>query len=145
MTTIALIDDHLIVRSGFAQLLGLETDFQVVAEFSSGREALAKILGTPRFLEGRRGDGDDLFLFSQRTRLVGLDESQRRLDRGVPGHGRVSLGHGGRNFHCPGRACREEGQERGRPQAAPSRSALHSVVHLALPFPLVLNLPLNRP
>ena len=29
MTTIALIDDHLIVRSGFAQLLGLETDFQV--------------------------------------------------------------------------------------------------------------------
>ena len=41
MTTIALIDDHLIVRSGFAQLLGLETDFQVVAEFGSGREALA--------------------------------------------------------------------------------------------------------
>ncbi|HIA3555589.1 TPA: transcriptional regulator UhpA, partial [Klebsiella pneumoniae] len=27
MTTIALIDDHLIVRSGFAQLLGLEADF----------------------------------------------------------------------------------------------------------------------
>ncbi len=40
MTTIALIDDHLIVRSGFAQLLGLEADFQVVAEFGSGREAL---------------------------------------------------------------------------------------------------------
>lgn len=36
MTTIALIDDHLIVRSGFAQLLGLEADFQVVAEFGSG-------------------------------------------------------------------------------------------------------------
>ncbi len=32
MTTIALIDDHLIVRSGFAQLLGLEADFQVVAD-----------------------------------------------------------------------------------------------------------------
>ena len=41
MTTIALIDDHLIVRSGFAQLLNLEPDFQVVAEFGSGREALA--------------------------------------------------------------------------------------------------------
>ena len=40
MTTIALIDDHLIVRSGFAQLLGLEADFQVVAEFGSGRESL---------------------------------------------------------------------------------------------------------
>lgn len=39
MTTIALIDDHLIVRSGFAQLLGLEADFQVVAEFGSARSA----------------------------------------------------------------------------------------------------------
>ncbi|EER4103686.1 transcriptional regulator UhpA, partial [Escherichia coli] len=26
MITVALIDDHLIVRSGFAQLLGLEPD-----------------------------------------------------------------------------------------------------------------------
>jgi len=45
MTAIALIDDHLIVRSGFAQLLGLEADFQVVAEFGSGREALAGLPG----------------------------------------------------------------------------------------------------
>ena len=45
MTTIALIDDHLIVRSGFAQLLSLEADFQVVAEFGSGREALAGLPG----------------------------------------------------------------------------------------------------
>ncbi|MRE77757.1 response regulator, partial [Escherichia coli] len=43
--TIALIDDHLIVRSGFAQLLSLEPDFQVVAEFGSGREALAGLPG----------------------------------------------------------------------------------------------------
>ena len=41
MITVALIDDHLIVRSGFAQLLGLEPDLQVVAEFGSGSEALA--------------------------------------------------------------------------------------------------------
>ncbi|MEA7515364.1 hypothetical protein ONK27_29155, partial [Salmonella enterica subsp. enterica serovar Virginia] len=40
-----LIDDHLIVRSGFAQLLGLEPDLQVVAEFGSGREALAGLPG----------------------------------------------------------------------------------------------------
>ncbi|PLL91036.1 transcriptional regulator UhpA, partial [Klebsiella michiganensis] len=33
------------VRSGFAQLLGLEADFQVVAEFGSGREALAGLPG----------------------------------------------------------------------------------------------------
>ncbi|ATF95092.1 transcriptional regulator UhpA [Cedecea neteri] len=45
MTAIALIDDHLIVRSGFAQLLGLEADFQVVAEFGSGREALVGLPG----------------------------------------------------------------------------------------------------
>lgn len=45
MTTIALIDDHLIVRSGFAQLLSLEPDFQVVAEFGSGREALVGLPG----------------------------------------------------------------------------------------------------
>ena len=48
MTTIALIDDHLIVRSGFAQLLNLEPDFQVVAEFGSGREALAELPGAWR-------------------------------------------------------------------------------------------------
>ncbi len=45
MITIALIDDHLIVRSGFAQLLGLEPDLQVVAEFGSGQEALAGLPG----------------------------------------------------------------------------------------------------
>ncbi|GEM_PF-2612143 len=32
MSTIALIDDHLIVRSGFDPLLGLESDFQVQAD-----------------------------------------------------------------------------------------------------------------
>lgn len=45
MIAIALIDDHLIVRSGFAQLLALETDFQVVAEFGSGHEALVGLPG----------------------------------------------------------------------------------------------------
>ena len=38
MITVALIDDHLIVRSGFAQLLGLEPDLQVVAEFVETEE-----------------------------------------------------------------------------------------------------------
>ncbi|MCL2896978.1 transcriptional regulator UhpA [Brenneria tiliae] len=45
MITIALIDDHLIVRSGFAQLLALEPDMRVVGEFGSGREALAGLPG----------------------------------------------------------------------------------------------------
>ncbi|ALP40050.1 transcriptional regulator UhpA [Aeromonas schubertii] len=45
MITIALIDDHLIVRSGFAQLLSLEPDLEVVGEFGSGQEALAGLPG----------------------------------------------------------------------------------------------------
>jgi len=45
MTSIALIDDHVIVRSGFAQLLGLEPGFEVVAEFGGGRDALAGLPG----------------------------------------------------------------------------------------------------
>lgn len=36
---VAFIDDHDIVRSGFAQLLSLEDDIQVVGEFSSAKQA----------------------------------------------------------------------------------------------------------
>lgn len=39
MINIALVDDHVIVRSGFAQLLSLETDISVVGQFSSVSEA----------------------------------------------------------------------------------------------------------
>lgn len=39
MINVALVDDHVIVRSGFAQLLSLETDMNVVGEFSSVSEA----------------------------------------------------------------------------------------------------------
>ncbi len=39
MIKVALIDDHIIVRSGFAQLLALENDLHVVGEFSSAKEA----------------------------------------------------------------------------------------------------------
>lgn len=39
MINVALVDDHVIVRSGFAQLLSLETDITVVGEFSSAAEA----------------------------------------------------------------------------------------------------------
>ena len=46
MIKIALIDDHQIVRSGFAQLLNLEPDLQVVAEFGSASDALAGLPGS---------------------------------------------------------------------------------------------------
>ena len=45
MIKIALIDDHQIVRSGFAQLLNLEPDLRVVAEFGSAADALAGLPG----------------------------------------------------------------------------------------------------
>ncbi|WP_341350070.1 response regulator [Rodentibacter trehalosifermentans] len=38
MIKVALIDDHIIVRSGFAQLLSLEEDIVVVGEFGSAKE-----------------------------------------------------------------------------------------------------------
>ncbi|WP_394135550.1 transcriptional regulator UhpA [Aliivibrio fischeri] len=39
MINVALVDDHIIVRSGFAQLLSLESDISVVGEFRSAAEA----------------------------------------------------------------------------------------------------------
>lgn len=43
MIRVILVDDHLIVRSGFAQLLSLEEDIQVVGQFSSVKEVMQKI------------------------------------------------------------------------------------------------------
>jgi len=43
MINVALVDDHVIVRSGFAQLLSLETDMNVVGEFSSVAEARMRL------------------------------------------------------------------------------------------------------
>ncbi|WP_045960547.1 transcriptional regulator UhpA [Xenorhabdus poinarii] len=39
MIKVALVDDHVVVRSGFAQLLNLEPDIDVVGEFGSCAEA----------------------------------------------------------------------------------------------------------
>ncbi|MGO2508499.1 transcriptional regulator UhpA [Vibrio hibernica] len=39
MINVALVDDHIIVRSGFSQLLSLESDIQIVGEFASVAEA----------------------------------------------------------------------------------------------------------
>ncbi|OOF35541.1 transcriptional regulator UhpA [Rodentibacter heidelbergensis] len=43
MINVALIDDHIIVRSGFAQLLSLEEDIVVVGEFGSAKETRQKL------------------------------------------------------------------------------------------------------
>ena len=46
MIKVVLVDDHTIVRSGFSQLLSLETDIEVVGEFGSAHEARQGIPGS---------------------------------------------------------------------------------------------------
>ncbi|MDP2558602.1 transcriptional regulator UhpA [Photobacterium damselae subsp. piscicida] len=46
MIKVVLIDDHMIVRSGFSQLLSLEDDIEVVGEFGSAAEARVGLPGT---------------------------------------------------------------------------------------------------
>lgn len=47
MIKIALIDDHTIVRSGFAQLLNLEQDIAVAGEFDNASDAFRGLTQTP--------------------------------------------------------------------------------------------------
>ncbi|WP_145551953.1 response regulator transcription factor [Yersinia mollaretii] len=43
MINVALIDDHIVVRSGFAQLLSLEKDIRIIGEYGSAAEAWANL------------------------------------------------------------------------------------------------------
>jgi DNA-binding NarL/FixJ family response regulator len=44
MINVALIDDHKVVRSGFAQLLSLETDITIIGQYSNSAEAWPNLL-----------------------------------------------------------------------------------------------------
>ncbi|HHT0126238.1 TPA: response regulator [Raoultella planticola] len=44
MIRVVLVDDHVVVRSGFAQLLSLEEDLDIVGQFSSAAEAWPALL-----------------------------------------------------------------------------------------------------
>ncbi|MFM2481946.1 transcriptional regulator UhpA [Celerinatantimonas sp. YJH-8] len=46
MIKVSLIDDHIIVRSGFAQLINLEPDIEVIEEYSSAAEARRGLPGS---------------------------------------------------------------------------------------------------
>jgi len=46
MISVALVDDHIMVRSGFAQLLAMEPDIQVHSEYSNARDALRVLAST---------------------------------------------------------------------------------------------------
>ncbi len=45
LINVVLVDDHVIVRSGFAQLLNLESDIQIVGEYGSVAEARRHLPG----------------------------------------------------------------------------------------------------
>ncbi|WP_445496496.1 response regulator [Photorhabdus sp. SF281] len=47
MIKVALIDDHVVVRSGFAQLLTLEHDFEIAGQYASASEAWLDLLRNP--------------------------------------------------------------------------------------------------
>jgi len=44
MIRVMLVDDHVVVRSGFAQLLSLEEDLQVTGQFSTAAQAWPALL-----------------------------------------------------------------------------------------------------
>lgn len=44
MIKIALIDDHIVVRSGFAQLLALEPDICVIGQYANAQEAWSNLI-----------------------------------------------------------------------------------------------------
>ncbi|MCG9625473.1 response regulator [Vibrio mediterranei] len=46
MISVALVDDHIMVRSGFAQLLAMEPDIQVHSEYSNARDAFRVLAST---------------------------------------------------------------------------------------------------
>ena len=39
MIRVVLVDDHVVVRSGFAQLLSLEDDLEVIGQYSCAAQA----------------------------------------------------------------------------------------------------------
>lgn len=82
--TVALVDDQLLVRSGFRMLINSQSDLEVVAEATNGREALASpalahadvvlmdvrmpemdgIETTSRLLEGRADEGPRIIVLT---------------------------------------------------------------------------------
>lgn len=47
MITVSLIDDHIVVRSGFAQLLSMESDIQIHSEFDNAKDAFHALSHQP--------------------------------------------------------------------------------------------------
>ena len=76
VTRVFLVDDHEIVRRGIADLLGEESDLEVVGDAASVAEALAKMPGAQAdvaVLDIRLPDGNGIELCRElRSRIPGL-------------------------------------------------------------------------
>ncbi|NDJ57797.1 response regulator transcription factor [Enterobacteriaceae bacterium 4M9] len=76
MLSVVLIDDHAVVRSGFAQLLNLEADIDVVAQFGEAAAALSWLAHQSpdvAVMDIAMPDGDGLSLLRQvRARRPGF-------------------------------------------------------------------------
>jgi len=70
---ILLVDDHPMLRRGMADLLSLEPDFQVVADVSSGEEALSYLA---------QNQVDLVILDQNMPGLSGLDTAEQIREQG---------------------------------------------------------------
>ncbi|MGN0128952.1 response regulator transcription factor, partial [Glutamicibacter soli] len=68
---VALVDDQLLVRSGFRMLINSQPDMEVIAEAGNGREALA----TPSLQQA-----DVILMDVRMPEMDGIQTTERLLD-----------------------------------------------------------------
>ncbi|SMX77972.1 two component transcriptional regulator, LuxR family [Brevibacterium sp. 239c] len=77
--SVAIADDHQLVRAGFASLLDAEPDINVLVQASGGEELLEKLTTTPVdvvLMDIRMPDGDGLWATEQIAADPGLDQAR---------------------------------------------------------------------
>ncbi|TAP27099.1 response regulator transcription factor [Arthrobacter sp. S41] len=72
---VALVDDQLLVRSGFRMLIDSQDDMQVIAEAGNGREAIASPLTS---------QADVILMDVRMPEMDGIEATQRLLDPSKP-------------------------------------------------------------
>lgn len=83
MISIALVDDEVLVRSALASLLSLNEDLAVVAEYSSGEEAIEDMTGV-----------DVAILDLQLGGINGIETAETLMERGAARATMILTSHG---------------------------------------------------